>query len=117
MNELIACCGLNCVSCDARTATINNNDELRNSTAVKWREMYNAPHINAEMINCTGCRSEGIKFDYCSKCEIRNCVDIKGFDTCGDCNEMSNCEKVASVHKFVPEAIENLKVLQINKEL
>lgn len=111
MNNLIACCGLNCETCDARIATINNDDALRETTAKKWQEEYGAKHITAELINCTGCRSEGVKFAHCNTCEIRKCVQSKGFETCGNCSEMADCKIVEFVHKAVPEAIENLKKL------
>lgn len=29
MKQLIACCGLDCESCDARIATVKNDNELR----------------------------------------------------------------------------------------
>lgn len=32
MNELIGYCGLDCGQCDARIATVNNDDELRART-------------------------------------------------------------------------------------
>ena len=32
-NELIACCGLDCGECDARRATLLNDDGLREETA------------------------------------------------------------------------------------
>ena len=35
MEKLIACCGLNCAGCEARIATINDNDDLRCKTAEK----------------------------------------------------------------------------------
>ncbi len=35
MKQLIACCGLDCENCDARIATINNDDKLREETAQK----------------------------------------------------------------------------------
>ena len=111
MEKLIACCGLNCATCDARVATISNDDELRKATAEKWRVAFNAPDLSYEMINCTGCREEGVKFSHCDECEIRNCVKAKGFDTCGDCNEMEVCTIVSGIHKYVPEAITNLRGL------
>jgi len=111
MEKLIACCGLDCATCDARIATINNNDELRKATAEKWKVGFNAPDLAPEMINCTGCREEGVKFSHCSVCEIRNCVKAKGFNTCGDCPELESCNIVSGVHKFVPEALTNLKNL------
>jgi len=111
MEKLIACCGLNCTTCDARIATIHDDDELRKATAEKWRSAYNAPDLDYIMINCTGCRVEGAKFSHCNECEIRNCVKAKGFETCGDCNIMDTCTIVAGIHKYVPEAITNLKSL------
>jgi len=110
MEKLMACCGLNCETCDARIATIQNNDELRKAIAEKWKRAFNAG-ITAESINCTGCRMEGVKFSFCGQCQIRDCVIAKGYETCGDCSEMATCEIVALVHKHAPEAIENLKRL------
>jgi len=111
MEKIIACCGLNCATCDARIATLKNDDALRKTTAEKWRVAYNAPDIEPAIINCTGCREEGVKFSHCGMCEIRNCVKSKGYNTCGDCIEMESCTIVSGVHKFVPEAILNLKEL------
>jgi len=111
MEKKIACCGLNCVTCDAYIATLNNDDGLRKITAEKWKKMYNAPDLSYSMINCTGCRDEGAKFGHCYECEIRNCVKNKEFETCGDCQIMDTCSIVGSIHKFVPDAISNLKNL------
>jgi hypothetical protein len=111
MEKIISCCGLNCVTCDARIATVKNDDELRKATADKWRVSFKAPDLSPEMINCTGCREEGVKFSHCYMCEIRKCVETKGYDTCGDCEEMETCSIVAGIHKYVPEAITNLRNL------
>jgi hypothetical protein len=111
MEKLISCCGLNCATCDARIATVKNDDELRKATADKWRVSFNAPDLSYTMINCTGCREEGIKFNHCEMCEIRNCVKAKGFSTCGECSEMETCAIVSGIHKYVPEAITNLRSL------
>ena len=64
MKQLIACCGLDCESCDARIATVKNDNELREKTAQKWSAMNNAPEITAATINCMGCRTDGVKFAY-----------------------------------------------------
>jgi hypothetical protein len=111
MEKIIACCGLNCAACDARIATINNDDELRAQTAEKWRNQFNATGITTEMINCTGCMEEGVKFSHCAECEIRNCVISNGFQTCADCDKLESCEIVGNVLKYVPEALANLKSL------
>lgn len=109
MEQLIACCGLNCKSCDARIATMEDNKELREKTAKKWSAMNNTSDITAETINCMGCRVDGPKFDYCNFCEIRKCVNEKGYNTCGDCDELESCKIVGCILAHVPEAKENLK--------
>jgi hypothetical protein len=111
MAKVISCCGLNCATCDARIATISNDNELRKATAEKWKTMYNVPDMSPEMINCTGCRESGAKLAHVAVCEIRKCADVKGFNTCGECSEMETCSIIAPIHKAVPEALLNLKNL------
>ncbi|MBU2649557.1 MAG: DUF3795 domain-containing protein [Bacteroidetes bacterium] len=111
MNNLISCCGLNCETCDARIATIRDDDKLRKATAEAWKKMFGAADLPVEAINCLGCRQEGIKFAHCYNCEIRKCAFGKGFQTCGECSEMGSCELVGFVHKHAPEAIANLRGL------
>lgn len=110
MEKVIACCGLNCATCDARIATINDDHELRALTAEKWKVQYN-PDITPEMINCTGCREPGVKFNHCSQCEIRNCANSKDYQNCSECDQLDNCPTVLMVHQYVPEALANLRSL------
>ena len=108
MSQLIACCGLNCEKCDARIATINNDNKLREKTARKWSELNNV-EIAPAMINCMGCRVEGTKTYFCSDlCEIRKCVSEKGFGTCGNCAELDHCPTVGAILQHTPQAKENL---------
>lgn len=111
MEKLISCCGLDCATCDARIATISNNDDLRAKTAEAWSTQFSST-ITADMINCVGCREEGIHFAHCFECEIRICAKSKGFESCGGCNEMSSCKKIETIHQYMPEAVANLKSLQ-----
>ncbi len=111
MEKIIACCGLNCATCEARIATLADNNELRAQTAEKWNVQYGAAGITADMINCTGCREDGAKFSHCHECEIRRCAENKGFKTCAECDSLDTCEIVKNVHQFVPEALSNLKSL------
>lgn len=53
MDKLIACCGLDCNCCQARIATINN-DDLRIKVAEEWSKL-NGVLITKEMINCDDC--------------------------------------------------------------
>jgi hypothetical protein len=108
MNKMIAYCGLNCEKCEARLATINNDNELRKKVADKWSKLNNVT-ITPEMINCDGCRTDGRKTVYCDKlCPIRQCGLSKKYETCGDCNEIKSCKKVAMVIGNNAEALKNL---------
>ena len=109
MNPFIAYCGLDCETCEARLATINNDNELRKKIAKEWSEL-NHVEITPEMINCEGCRIDGMKTPYCdSLCPIRQCGLKKGYETCGDCGGLETCEKVAMVISNNKEALHNLK--------
>jgi hypothetical protein len=110
MEKIIACCGLDCATCEARIATLANDDQLRILTAEKWKVQFSSD-ITPQMINCTGCREAGVKFSHCAECEIRNCVNSKGFQTCADCAQMESCVYLKNIHQYVPEAIQNLKSL------
>ena len=111
MEKIIACCGLNCVACDARIATVTNDNALRAKTAELWKVQYNVPDILPEMINCTGCMEAGAKIGHCAECEIRNCVISKNFKTCAECEKLETCAILKNVHQFVPDALQNLKSL------
>jgi len=111
MEKLISCCGLDCATCDARIATMADDNELRAATAEKWSVQFNVPGMPIELINCTGCREEGVKLAHCAECKIRTCAISKGFQTCGECSELDTCQIVAQVHQHVPDALSNLKSL------
>jgi len=109
MNPYIACCGLDCEKCEARLATINNDDALREKVAKEWSEL-NKVEITPQMINCTGCRIEGAKTPFCqSLCPIRKCANSKGYETCGSCSEMENCDKLSMVTSNNKQALCNLR--------
>jgi hypothetical protein len=112
MEKIISCCGLNCAACEARIATLTNNNELRKETAEKWQKAYNSPGITAEMINCTGCMEPGIKIGHASECQVRNCAIAKGYKSCSECIDLTTCTIVAQIHKFAPEALQNLMSLR-----
>ena len=112
MKELISCCGINCENCEARIATVKNDDLMRQEVSAKWSVMFNSPEITPESINCTGCRMEGVKFAHCLyTCEIRKCVHSKGFSSCAVCPEVDVCQIVGPIFQVVPDARANLQSL------
>lgn len=109
--KMIAPCGLDCTKCDAYIATVSDDNALREKTAKLWAEANNAP-ITPEMINCTGCRSEGVKTPFCDyMCEIRKCAAQKGQAFCSPCAGMESCEKLKPILENSEEARKNLKNL------
>ena len=109
MNQYIACCGLDCETCEARLATVNNDDTLRAKVAKLWSDL-NGVEITPEMINCVGCRINGLKTPYCeSLCPIRQCALGRGVETCGNCSEMESCEKLGAITEHNSDALNRLK--------
>ena len=108
MNRFIAFCGLDCEKCDARIATVNNDSAQRRMVAKLWSEL-NGTEITPDMINCNGCRIEGVKTPYCdSLCPIRKCALARAVETCGDCIESGFCEKLEAITGNNAEALNNL---------
>ena len=102
---MIAYCGLDCEKCDAFIATANNDNELRAKLAEQWSKEYGA-QMKPGDINCTGCKSDGVKLFYCQNlCEIRKCALPRGIETCAPCAEYP-CGSLDFVHKKSPEAKE-----------
>lgn len=112
MNRRIACCGLDCEQCDARIATMTDDEALRERTAALWTKL-NGVEITPAMISCAGCRAEGAKTPFCDAlCMIRRCVREKELETCADCGRMDGCEILGRITGGNPAAMENLKRLR-----
>ncbi len=108
MEDYIAYCGLDCARCEARLATVNNDDALRRKVAKEWSAL-NHVEITPEMIHCVGCRVDGVKTPFCeSLCPIRQCALGKKVATCGGCVEMERCEKLAMITGSNEEARKRL---------
>ncbi len=109
MNAYIAYCGLDCESCEARLATVRQDEALRQKVAREWSEL-NGVEITPEMIHCTGCRVPGVKTPYCdSLCPIRQCAMGRQVETCGSCPEMKACEKLGAITGNNPDALRRLE--------
>ena len=109
MNTYVAYCGLDCETCEARLATVSDDQALREKVAKEWTEL-NGVEITPEMINCTGCRIAGAKTPYCeSLCPIRQCALDKKVETCGSCQEMMTCEKLRAIINYSEESLHRLQ--------
>lgn len=108
MRDFISCCGNDCEKCDARIATISNDNEYKEKTAKLWSQL-NGVEITADMVNCTGCRIPGVKTPYCRyMCEIRKCAMERQYKTCADCTDLNECETIKPIILNNPQTLKNL---------
>jgi hypothetical protein len=107
--QVTAVCGIDCSECQARKATLANDDALRAKTAAEWSRMYGSD-IRSTDINCMGCNSAvGPWFSYCAgMCEIRKCGRARKVETCAECADYA-CERLAGFFKMAPKAQKNLE--------
>jgi hypothetical protein len=111
-DKMIGYCGINCEKCEARIATIKNDNKMRERVAGKWCEMFHTDIITPDKINCTGCRGDGMKYFFCNElCKIKPCVISKHYDSCAECPKMDSCGTLATEIGNNEEARNNLKHL------
>ncbi len=108
MKQLLGVCGIDCAACNARIATLTNDDTLRARTAAEWSKLF-GHNFKPEEINCAGCNADGRHVYYCdAMCEIRKCGRDRKDLTCAECGDFA-CAKLTAFLKQVPEAEKNLK--------
>jgi len=97
--QKIAYCGLDCVECPTRIATVYNDDVLRQKIFKEWSELYGEylkdqgiSGLQPKDMNCRGCRSDSSRFTGCTICVIRKCCQEKKLDSCAYCSEYEKCE-------------------------
>lgn len=80
---MLAICGLLCDECMIYVATVEEDDGLKERLAME----YSVPgySFRKEDMTCKGCHSEEVSKKMCGACEIRNCAQEKGHETCADC--------------------------------
>ena len=108
---MIAYCGMDCSSCEGLLATKENNNIKRKEVAEKWSQQYNSD-INPEQINCTGCKSDGVKFFFTeSMCPIRKCNIDNGTSNRAECSEYQ-CDQLKEFIAMAPQVEEALDALR-----
>ena len=83
-------CGLDCAACGAYRAWRDDDQSLREQTAQEWSVQFGTPFA-PEDINCSGCRTSGVKGGYTDACPLRGCAIRRGEPTCGDCGDFGDC--------------------------
>lgn len=86
-DKIIAPCGLDCATCPARTATVNDDDELRAETAMLWSSSDHT--TKPEDINCLSCLNADAPSMFAEHCPVRKCAIERGAETCAHCGEFA----------------------------
>lgn len=107
MEEMIACCGLDCLRCPAFLATQAGDIQRLAAVAARWSENYGGT-IHAGDILCDGCDSGTGRINaFCAGCRIKECCGVKGVTNCAHCDEYI-CELLEGHPAFTDEARANL---------
>ena len=105
MEKMIAFCGIDCAACEARLATQANDEAEKERVAATWREMYEAPSIDAAYVACDGCLAfDGHLGGHCLDCEIRACGLERGVANCAHCADYESCANLPKSLEFVQDA-------------
>jgi len=82
--ELLAPCGLYCGVCKIYKAHKDNDLEFKKEILSKLHD-YGVKSVDD--IVCTGCMSNGVVFDFCRTCRIKDCIKNKKIEGCYQCDE------------------------------
>ncbi|MDI6807557.1 MAG: DUF1801 domain-containing protein [Candidatus Eisenbacteria bacterium] len=94
-----------------KTRIKENDNAKRAEVASKWSAQYHSD-IKPEQINCTGCKSDGVKFGFTEHvCEIRKCNIEKKTPHCAACS-MYKCEKLVRFIQLAPQIGTALEALR-----
>lgn len=91
---LVGACGLYCGECEVYVAFSAGDFEKQEEIAESISRQFGA-EVGAEQIVCGGCRGPE-EISFCAGCKIRPCAVARGFSTCAECDEMSDCETLGA---------------------
>ena len=108
MNQMIACCGIDCAQCEAYLATQADDLATKERVLAEWRIRYNSPRMDLAWVTCDGCTSTGRRSAHCGICHIRACAVEHGVANCAHCPDYS-CAKLDAFLASIPVARANLE--------
>ena len=97
--EMIAYCGLNCITCPIYLATREKNPKKqrreREQIVIAIKKYLGEEKQVEDITDCDGCKAQGGRlYSGCQKCQIRKCASEKGLENCAYCSEYP-CEKLS----------------------
>jgi hypothetical protein len=110
MGSPLACCGIDCESCEIRKAA--NDPAFAEELAARWRKRR--PDARADWFRCLGCDGPEDRL-WDGDCKIRACCKQKGYQNCSQC-ESFKCGLVSAFesdgyahHKQAIQRLERLR--------
>ena len=102
VSEMIAYCGLNCVTCPIYLATRETDPkkqrQMREGIASYITKHFDTETRSEDITDCDGCTMKGRRlFSECQKCQVRRCAREKGLENCAYCSEYA-CEKLSKLY-------------------
>jgi hypothetical protein len=99
--EMIAYCGLNCVTCPIYLATREKNPKKqrrdREQIVIAIKKYLGEEKRVEDITDCDGCKAQGGRlYSGCQKCQIRKCASEKRLENCAYCSEYP-CEKLSKL--------------------
>jgi hypothetical protein len=98
-SEMIAYCGLSCITCPIYLATREKNPKKqrreREQIVIAIKKYLGEEKRVEDITDCDGCKAQGGRlYSGCQKCQIRKCASEKGLKNCAYCSEYP-CEKLS----------------------
>jgi hypothetical protein len=98
-SEMIAYCGLNCITCPIYLATREKNPEkqrqMKEQIVIAIKKYLGEEKRVEDITDCDGCKMQsGRLYSGCRNCQIRKCASEKGLENCAYCSEYP-CEKLS----------------------
>ena len=97
-SEMIAYCGLNCITCPIYLATREKNPEkqrqMKEQIVIAIKKYLGEEKRVEDITDCDGCKAQsGRLYSGCQKCQIRECAMQKHLENCAYCRQYP-CEKL-----------------------
>ena len=99
--SIVACCGLNCITCRAYLVTRKGDRASAAEIAALWSNQKEG-NYKPEDVWCDGCHSDRLHA-FCVKCPVRACTKERGLGNCGGCREYP-CGKLKTLWESWIEA-------------
>ncbi len=84
--DFVSPCGLYCGVCGVYYATRDKNNKFMEKLIGVYEAKMPGLNLSIEDLQCKGCLSDTVSV-FCRKCNIKSCVQEKGYSGCHQCDD------------------------------